>query len=150
MKEAALLIIFALLFAVFLAYGDLTKTDFAEEDRSFQESEIPELTLNLSSDREIYHSSEEMQLEATIKAETNAENLTVKVYGIKDSAGRFRVKGERVVNVDPPGTTETFVFRMPSCYGCAGVSPGDYDITFEVLKDGEMIGNFSKLVKLER
>jgi hypothetical protein len=110
---------------------------------------IPKLTLNFSSDKEVYRSSEEMELTATIQTETKAENLTVKIYGIKDSTGRFRVKGEKVIGVDPPGKAETFEFRMPSCYGCAGVSPGDYEIVLEVLQNGEIIGNHSLTVKLE-
>ncbi|MCK4336160.1 MAG: hypothetical protein KAW40_05565 [Candidatus Aenigmarchaeota archaeon] len=112
--------------------------------------ETPELILNLSSDKEVYHSSEEMELKTTIQTETRVENLTIRVYGIKDRSGNYRVSGEKVVNVEPPGTSETFDFRMPSCYGCAGISPGEYEIIFETLKDGEIIGNFSKIVKLEK
>ncbi len=143
MKEAGLLIIFALILVTFLVYGNLQEPIEPPENRT------PSLTLNLSSDKEVYHSSEEMELETTIETPTKIENLTVKVYGIKDRAGRFRVNGERIVNVDPPGTNEIFKFRMPSCYGCAGVSPGEYEIRFEVLKDGEIIGNFSKMITLE-
>ena len=111
---------------------------------------IPQLILNLFSDKEVYHSSEEMELKTTVETETKVENLTIKVYGIKDRSGNYRVSGEKVVNVEPPGTSETFAFRMPSCYGCAGVSPGEYEIIFEAIKDGEIIGNFSKIVKLEK
>ena len=112
--------------------------------------ETPELILNLSSDKEVYHSSEGMELKTTVETETRVENLTIRVYGVKDSSGNYRVSGEKVVTVNPPGTSETFDFRMPSCYGCAGVSPGDYEIMFEVVKDGEVIGNYSKTVKLEK
>lgn len=137
-------------FIFFMSAAETQKErEFIEEDY-IKPIEAPQLTLNLSSDKKVYHSSEEMELRTTIQTATKVENLTIRVYGIKDSRGNYRVNGEKVVNIDPPGTNETFAFRMPSCYGCAGVSPGEYGIIFEVLQGGEVIGNFSKTVKLEK
>ncbi|MEE9323879.1 MAG: hypothetical protein V3U72_05040 [Candidatus Aenigmarchaeota archaeon] len=158
MKVMIILIIILAISLVFLAYENRPKTDFVEEDYmkpmerpiGGETSQPLQLTLNLSSDKEIYHSSEEMELTTAIEVSTKAENLTVKVYGIKDRSGNYRVKGEKVVDVDPPRGNETFAFQMPSCYGCAGVSPGEYEIIFEVLQNGEIIGNCSKIVKLEK
>jgi len=108
------------------------------------------VTLNLSSDKNVYHSAEQMKLNAEIKTLGKLENVTVRVYGVRDRRGGYRVNEEKIINVDPPGIEETFEFRMPSCYGCAGVSPGDYEIVMEILKEGEVIGNFSKTIKLEK
>jgi hypothetical protein len=159
-KALNFLIVFLFICLIFLAYENTQKTDFVEENyikpleigipQKTSERENPQLTLKLSSDREIYHSSEEMELRTNIETETKIENLTVKVYGIRDRRGNFRVSGERILNIEPPGTSETFEFRMPSCYGCAGVSPGDYEIIFEAIHNGEILGNFSKTVKLEK
>ena len=154
MKTINILIILLAISLVFLAYENQPKTDFLGENymkpMGFDIRESPHLNLNLSADKEIYHSSDEMGLETSIETYTKLENITIKVYGIKDRRGNYRVSGERTVNINPPGTSETFAFRMPSCYGCAGVSPGDYDIILEVVQNGEVIGNFSKTVKLEK
>jgi hypothetical protein len=151
MKITNVMIILLVISLIFLAYENQSKTDFSEENYfKPMGGETKRLILNLSSDKEIYHSSEEMELTTIIKTSTKLENLTVKVYGINDRGGSFRVSGERIVNIDPPGTTETFEFRMPSCYGCAGISPGEYKITMEIIQKGEIIGNYSKTVKLEK
>lgn len=124
---------------------------FVNEDHTkLTTYEIPRLNLTLSADRELYHSSEEMNVNATIKTSTEAENLTIRIYGVKDGRGNFRVMEERNITVEPHGVNEVFSFRMPSCYGCAGVSPGEYEIMMEVLRNGTIIGNCSKTVKLEK
>lgn len=151
MKQPNVLIVLivAFLTILFIAKTQIENGLVEEKYMKPSESETSQLTLNLSSDKEVYHSSEELELKTTIETETGIENLTIKVYGIKDRRGNYRVNGERKVNIDPPGTSETFAFRMPSCYGCAGVSPGDYEIVFEVLQNEKVIGNFSKTIRLE-
>jgi len=149
MRELNILIVLiVVVFALIFLANTQKENGFIEENLTTT-PETSQLTLNLSSNKEVYHSSEEMELRTTIETSSRAENLTIKVYGIKDRRGKFRVNGEKVVDINPPGTSETFAFRMPSCYGCAGVSPGEYEIIFEVMHTGEVIGNFSKTVKLE-
>lgn len=114
------------------------------------ENSVRLLKLNISNDKTVYHSSEEMQLTSTIETDIKIENLTIMVYGIKDSRGNYRVNEERTLNLDPPGKIETFTFRMPSCYGCAGISPGDYEIMMELLHNEELITNSSITVRLEK
>jgi hypothetical protein len=151
MKQLNVVVILIAACLAFLFLANTQREGFIGENHmKSSESETVQLTLNLSSDKEVYHSSEEMELGTAIETGTGIENLTIRVYGIKDSRGNYRVNGERVVNVDPPGAAETFAFRMPSCYGCAGVSPGEYEIVFEVLQNGEVIENCSKTVKLEK
>jgi len=150
MRELNILAVSIVIGLMFLLFASDTQKEieFTNENQT-SHSGIPQITLNLSSDKEVYHSSEEMELRTAIETPSKVENLTIKVYGIKDRSGRFRVNGERIVNIDPPGINETFAFHMPSCYGCAGVSPGDYEIIFEVIRNDEIIGNHSLTVKLE-
>lgn len=107
------------------------------------------LSIGIAADKSVYHSSEEMELTSTIGTDTRVGNLTIRVYGIKDRGGRYRINGERLIDIAPPGKTETFTFSMPSCYGCAGVSPGEYEITMEIIRNNETIGNDSVTVVLE-
>lgn len=107
------------------------------------------LELNFSADKNVYRSSEEMELKAVIETPIKLDNITVKVYGIRVSGG-YRVSDERLVHIDPPGRTETFIFRIPSCYGCAGVSPGEYPIKIEIEKNGTVISNSSTTISLQK
>jgi hypothetical protein len=151
MKILATVVI--LLFAALLIiYSINTQPEDISEENYIRPllGETPLLTLNLSSDKEVYRSSDKMELQANIETDFKIENLTVKVYGVKDRSGNYRVNGERVITAEAQRTTETFAFTMPSCYGCAGVSPGDYEIVMEIIKNGEIIGNFSHTVRLEK
>jgi hypothetical protein len=154
MKLAGYIFVFVIVFAVAWAFfipGFRTENGSSEENSlEPQAGAAAEPLLNLSSDREVYHSSEEMSLNATIRTPAETENLTIRIYGVKDKGGNFRINEERSVSVEPPGANEVFSFRMPSCYGCAGVSPGEYEIMMEVLRNGTIIGNCSKTVRLEK
>lgn len=146
-------ILVVLLVVVFVSLMFAAETQKERLDENYikpMDIETPELVLNLSSDKMVYRSSEEMELKTTIETGTRVENLTIRVYGIKDSRGNYRVNGERVVDIEPPGTSETFTFQMPSCYGCAGVSPGEYEIIFETVQNGEIIDSRSQNVRLEK
>jgi len=144
MKEMLILVILMLGFlaVIFLATAPGNHIEPSESETCIR--------LNLSSNSEVYHSSEEMELTATIETSSKAENLTIKVYGIKDSRGSYRIISERTINVEPPGSNETFAFLMPSCYGCVGVSPGEYSIVLEILRGGEVLDNCSRKIKLEK
>jgi len=147
---SAIALIVVLLSVIYLANMS-SERGFTEENYIRPISGEPsEPILNLSSDKEVYHSSEKMELNATIETNTVMENVTVKVYGIKDRRGNYRINGEKEITVDPPRTSETFVFQMPSCYGCAGISPGEYEIMMEVLQEGQMIDNSSLRIELEK
>ncbi len=106
------------------------------------------IRMSLGSDREVYHSSETMELIAFVSF-IDEGNYTVRVYGIKDRSGSYRVSSEKTVESVSGVINESFSFSMPSCYGCSGVSAGDYEIVMEVLKGGEIVGNCSKTVRLE-
>ena len=140
------LAIIAVLLIVFLFSNANEKT----AEGFIKRPHYAELNLNLSTDKKVYHSSEEMELTAVVETPGRLENVTIRVYGIKDRRGNFRIDAKREVNIEPPGTKETFTFRMPSCYGCAGVSPGDYSVHLEILREGEIIGNFTRVVTLEK
>ncbi len=90
--------------------------------------------MSMSADKEVYRSAEEMEINVSVTLPED-DVVTLKLYGIPDSRGNYRVNEERNVSVGMLGTNETFVFRMPSCYGCAGVAPGDYDIVMEALEE---------------
>lgn len=74
----------------------------------------------------------------------------MKIQGIRDSRGNFRVYQEKSINVKSPGSKFASEFQMPSCYGCAGVSPGEYEIALYLVSGNETLGNYTKTVNLEK
>ena len=104
-------------------------------------------TVTLSMDKETYHSGEEMK--ATVLIEDGEGEAELKVFGVKDQRGSYRVQGSRVVELGA-SLEENFTFRMPSCYGCAGVAPGDYPITAELRQNGTLTGSAEKVVSLQK
>ncbi len=111
--------------------------------------EISKPEISIESDKEVYHSSDEMNINASILL-SKEDYVMLKIYGIPDRGGNYRISEERNISIGPDGVNETFTFRMPSCYGCAGVSPGEYEIVMEAWQNGEMVGNCSKTVILEK
>jgi len=152
MKKISIIILLAAICFTALFFMDhSTKYENVADDHANLPRDLDNnIKINFSADKNVYRSSEEMELKAASATNAQIENLTVKVYGIKDSGGRYRVNGERLVNVDPPGKTETFTFRMPSCYGCAGVSAGEYAVVMEIEKNGTMISNTSVIINLQK
>jgi hypothetical protein len=98
---------------------------------------------SITTDRGIYHSGEGMSLNVSVEGAT--ENLSVRVYGIRDGRGNYRINDEKTVTTN--GSVE-FLFSMPPCYGCAGVSPGNYTIICEILSNGTVVANSTKTVEL--
>jgi len=114
------------------------------------ESQIePQFNVSFSTDKYVYHSGEILTMNiSTINGE-KYDNVTIKIYGIKDSRGNFRIYYEKNISLkDKPYMNITF--QMPSCYGCAGVSPGNYEVNLQILYNGNVIGSYNKTITLER
>ena len=76
-----------------------------------------------------YFSGEEMKVR--IKIVSDSKKLNVTLFGIKDRFGKYRIWYSNVFPVND--TLElNLTFKLPSCYGCAGISPGNYSISLLV------------------
>ena len=85
--------------------------------------------LSFSTDKKTYHSKERMNVTIVIKSSDILENVSVKVYGIKDRHGNYRLNAEKSINLSKGINTIPFTYTTPSCYGCAGINPGSYRLT---------------------
>ena len=103
------------------------------------------ITVNsMVTDKELYHSGEQMSLNVSFSTD-KIENLTVRISGVPDRNGNHRISGEKIVS----GSGAEFLFSMPSCYGCAGVSPGNYPILCELVsQNGTVLANYTKTIEL--
>jgi len=84
---------------------------------------------SLSTDKGLYHSNEPMNITLEISSSSGIDNVTVKLFGIKDRRGNYRIDRLETVNLTSDINIFTYSYTTPSCYGCAGINPGIHDIT---------------------
>ena len=104
------------------------------------------LEMSVYTDKDLYRSGEAMNLSVSLPE--NLENATIKIRGIMDSGGRYRIEQDYSMSSDERSLN--FTFMMPSCYGCAGISPGDYEILAEVFSGEVKVANCTKTVSLDK
>jgi hypothetical protein len=108
------------------------------------------ITMSILTDTETYHSGEYMEARVFTACNNDLDSVIVRIYGIKDNFGKYRINEEKIVRINSPGNETVFLVRMPSCYGCAGISPGEYNLTTELIYSDEVIGNTSKTITLAK
>jgi len=109
---------------------------------------ISELQIILNTDKETYYSGETMAFE--INLSKGIENATLSIRGIKDSRGGYRIQKDYSILLGSVQNQVNFTFVMPSCYGCAGISPGEYEIFAELISGNVQLANATKVVRLEK
>ncbi len=103
---------------------------------------------DLSLDRDVYHSGDGMEMNVSVPPE--GANITLRVRGVKDSRDRFRISEEREITPSQEGRIVTLRFRLPSCYGCAGISPGNYSVSCEISEGETVLHNATKTIELRK
>jgi hypothetical protein len=105
-----------------------------------------EARIYVEADKEVYHSGESMVVSLALPAKPG--NMTVSVFGINDSRGSYRV--QQNYSVESGMESVNLTFALPSCYGCAGVAPGEYEIYAELYSEGSLVDNSSVRISLEK
>lgn len=98
--------------------------------------------------KKVYKSREKMNLTVQVGSIADLENATVKVYGIHSRYDRLNKK--KTMDLAKGENTVIFEYTMPSCTGCAGISPGPYNITAEVSVGGKIIENKTLTVEIQQ
>jgi hypothetical protein len=99
-----------------------------------EEAEIT--LLNLSTDKDIYHSAEALNLSALIHSSSDADGVSVSAKGI---GGRMDM--EKIVNLTGGETLVSFTYKLPRCNVCGGISAGNYVLTCAVTYGNETVEN---------
>ena len=102
-------------------------------------------SVELTTDKDIYHSNEIIQITSNINSPAEIKNATIHFYGIHASRNRLEktmyqdlTSGENIV---------TYEFQAPRCYGCAGVKPGTYKINVDVIYNEQVLS--TKTIDIE-
>ena len=89
--------------------------------------------------KNVYHSNENMNVTLVVRSPSNFENATLKIYGIYSR--RYRLNETVQFNLSKGVKIVSFDYTTPSCFGCAGIQPGEYNITAELLVGGKIVDN---------
>jgi len=105
----------------------------AEEEIEPKEQKIINIASYLEiedfyTDKKVYYSNELMTLTLKINSSSRIENVRIKTYGILDKWGSYRLNIEQKTNLTSGTNILDFSYRTPSCYGCAGINPGIYEL----------------------
>ena len=85
------------------------------------------LAVTVIPEREFYRSAEVLNLTAYIDSGADAENAVVTAAGIN---GRMRL--EKSVNLTKGVNSVSFVYGLPRCNVCGGISAGVYNLSCDV------------------
>lgn len=106
------------------------------------------VSMSITTDTEVYHSGEYMEARVSTASNRDIESAIIKLYGIQNRAGSYKINEEQIVEIKAPGEETVFLAAMPRCYGCAGVEPGQYELTAELIYNNEIIASTTKTLEL--
>jgi len=89
-----------------------------------QEEGIAISLKNISTDKILYHSSENVNLSAMIYSESDLENVIIIATGIN---GRLNEK--KILNLKTGINEISFSYKLPKCNVCGGIKEGDYNLS---------------------
>ncbi len=92
--------------------------------------------VDLSTDRELYHSAEVMNLSVTIYSMTGLEGVRLTAKGVKNKLDMIKT-----VNLSAGTNRFDFIYKLPSCNTCGGIGAGTYDIQCEVSHNNITVKN---------
>ncbi len=92
---------------------------------------------SLSTDKDVYHLSETMEIVLSVYSAENVSNVFIIVSGLKGRHGKNLVSFSRDENLSAGENKVIFSYKIPSC-GCA-VSYGNHFINASVVQDGEVM-----------
>lgn len=103
----------------------------------------------VSTDRDMYHSSEVMTITVSLDSKRALDNTTVRIEGFEDRNGRNRLTHEINSNLSWGPNTFFYEYELPHCSSCAGLNPGEYNISVSLSREGEILDRANTSVRLE-
>ncbi|RLI91540.1 MAG: hypothetical protein DRO89_03775 [Candidatus Altiarchaeales archaeon] len=104
--------------------------------------------LSLSTDKETYRSNELMNITVTINSSSKLSDVNVRVYGI--NARHYRLDKTEKMDLNVGTNTVTFSYKTPRCYGCAGITPGIYQINADLSYNNNVIASTTVDVEIKQ
>ena len=139
MREKILVIVLIVAAIGLISLGFLTLTKSVNAD-----------IVNVSTDKDLYHSNEVMAITVTVGSAGNLNNVTLKIDGLKDNYGRERISYEIPANLQPGEMNITYNYNLPPCSICAGLSPGMYSFNVSLIHENTVLSNTTHFIQIEQ
>lgn len=120
-------------------------------EQAVQEVVEPTVTvesLTLKTDKQLYHSSEIMEITSKVTCSKPVEDAEVRFYGI--NSNRNRLDETKTVNLQEGENTITHEFQTPRCNTCSGIKEGNYKVNVNIKKDDADLISASTDVEIKR
>jgi len=108
------------------------------------------INLSLSTDKTAYHSKENIILTVKLKSNQDVSGVLIKAEGIQGRSAKYFSQSQTVNLENNQENTLALTSTLPSCSACAGISPGDYTITTQVLSNNTIINQKSIAINLQQ
>ena len=115
---------------LFFAFGACVHSSFASVDGGMK-------IVTLSTNKDVYHPNEEMDVFLSIYSTENLSEVLVTVSGLTNRYGAHFVSFSRKTDLIAGMNDITFTRYLPSCSSCAGLSLGAYFINATVVYDDD-------------
>jgi len=109
------------------------------QEPSYQDKEII-AQINLATDKDLYHSGENINLNLKINISRTIENANLFIFGIKNRYDEYSVYEIKMVNLNKGGNNLQYSLKLPYCNSCSGVKEGEYKIKAELIKNEILLG----------
>ena len=105
---------------------------------------------SVSTDKDLYHSNEIMKIAISVNARGSSEDATIRLSGIRDRHGDLRLEKDLPVTLSMGPNTMIYDYQLPPCSSCAGLEPGIYQIEVELIRNGTVVSNTSRSIRIEQ
>lgn len=95
----------------------------------------PAYQASISTDKQAYKSRETIQMEVRLTVPEDREDAEIKLFGIKNKYGAYKVKRGLDTDLVEGENTIKANATVPSCYGCSGIEPGTFQMTVVLYDD---------------
>ena len=109
----------------------------------------PGVDLQISTDAHTYCSGQQMKLTLTINAGKSLQNVHLLLYGLKSRYEIYKLNQEDWLNLTPGTHTLSYDHKIPPCSPCAGISPGNYNITAELTMDEQKLATAQTTINIQ-
>ena len=88
-----------------------------------------------------------MNITVYVDGPQSLENASLRVYGIHSSY--YRLDKTQKINLSQGPQKVLIDYTTPSCFGCARISPGKYNVTAELTVNGELADNQTIQIEIQ-
>jgi hypothetical protein len=106
--------------------------------------------LQVTTDRDVYHSRDIMKITVVADIAPPADNMTLKIEGIRDTHGKLRLRHSVPVNTTGSSVILLDDFELPPCSSCAGLPAGDYPFNVTLIRDDSTLSATNHTVRIEQ